>query len=161
MTECILEKQWSGEKATFPYRYLYGNIEGQFVFTVFWGECFRNTSSTIGLCTPGLWKQDVAELFFHDQNSERYFELNLAPSGAWWGCLFSSYRIVLTDPSIVLPIRIVQTKNSSSIFFKENFLIKLGINDPLVACTGMSAGEYLSLRSEKTAPDFHLRSIAR
>jgi hypothetical protein len=46
--------------------------------------------------TPELWRHDVGELFIKHATSEAYLEINLAPFGAWWASLFSSYR----DPVI-------------------------------------------------------------
>ena len=40
----------------------------------------------------GLWQHDVAEIFIGTVPGGPYYEFNLAPSGAWWGCRFSSYR---------------------------------------------------------------------
>lgn len=40
----------------------------------------------------GLWKFDVAEAFFFEPESNRYLEVNLAPSGSWWACWHSGIR---------------------------------------------------------------------
>jgi hypothetical protein len=40
----------------------------------------------------GLWHFDCAELFVGSSSSGRYFEINLAPNGAWWTCLFEGVR---------------------------------------------------------------------
>jgi hypothetical protein len=45
-----------------------------------------------GKFVEGLWEADVAEYFLCEQGSERYLEVNLAPTGAWWWCLFDGYR---------------------------------------------------------------------
>lgn len=44
-----------------------------------------------GEFVEGLWQMDVAELFCAGAGPE-YQEINIAPSGAWWSALFSSYR---------------------------------------------------------------------
>ncbi len=41
----------------------------------------------------GLWNHDVAELFIKDMQSDRYLEINLAPSGAWWSAEFYGPRM--------------------------------------------------------------------
>lgn len=45
----------------------------------------------LGEFREGLWERDVCELFL-DGSKEEYFELNLAPSGAWWSMRFKSQR---------------------------------------------------------------------
>lgn len=45
-----------------------------------------------GEFVEGLWAHDVIEMFVREPASERYFEINLAPTGAFWVCLFESYR---------------------------------------------------------------------
>lgn len=48
--------------------------------------------------TEGLWRHDVGELFLrHGEIGSRYLEINLAPGGAWWACLFDGYRNVLRE----------------------------------------------------------------
>ena len=41
----------------------------------------------------GLWRYDCGELFLADPASGRYLEINVAPNGAWWSCVFSGVRI--------------------------------------------------------------------
>ncbi len=41
----------------------------------------------------GLWRGDCGELWLASLESSRYIEVNLAPNGAWWTCVFSSPRI--------------------------------------------------------------------
>ena len=53
--------------------------------------------SNINAFTPELWRHDVGELFIRHSASEAYLEINLAPYGAWWACLFSSYRNPITE----------------------------------------------------------------
>ena len=40
----------------------------------------------------GLWRGDCGELWLASSESSRYIEVNLAPNGAWWTCVFSSPR---------------------------------------------------------------------
>lgn len=53
--------------------------------------CNHNLKS--GEYREGLWESDLVELFIKDDNNNNYFELNLAPGGAWWGCNFSAPRV--------------------------------------------------------------------
>ena len=60
------------------------------------------------LARPGkfqaeLWRYDVAELFIADPASERYFEFNLAPNGAWWSCEFTAPRVRAEEADIAMP----------------------------------------------------------
>ncbi|WP_353566255.1 hypothetical protein [Haloferula sargassicola] len=41
----------------------------------------------------GLWEHEAAELFVASPDRSRYLEINLAPQGAWWGCLFDAPRV--------------------------------------------------------------------
>ena len=47
--------------------------------------------------TPELWRHDVGELFIKHAANDAYLEINLAPFGAWWASLFSSYRNPIAD----------------------------------------------------------------
>ena len=40
----------------------------------------------------GLWRADCGELWLANPGSVRYLEINLAPNGDWWACVFSSPR---------------------------------------------------------------------
>ena len=40
-----------------------------------------------------LWRFDVAELFIADPIGGTYWEVNLAPNGAWWMCQFRDVRL--------------------------------------------------------------------
>ncbi len=41
---------------------------------------------------PELWRYDVAEIFLGQKSEAGYFEVNLAPNGAWWMCYFEKTR---------------------------------------------------------------------
>jgi hypothetical protein len=54
-----------------------------------------------GTFYEGLWEHDVAELFLVNPDNGFYWELHVAPSGAWWSCLFDEPRVraeVSNDP---------------------------------------------------------------
>lgn len=40
----------------------------------------------------GLWHFDCGELFLLQPATGRYLEINLAPNGAWWSCVFTDVR---------------------------------------------------------------------
>lgn len=47
-----------------------------------------------------LWKHDVGELFIKHAENDSYLEINLAPYGGWWACLFNGYREAASDPAL-------------------------------------------------------------
>ena len=49
----------------------------------------------------GLWRGDCGELFVLQPKTRRYLEINLAPNGAWWSCVFTAVRT--RDESIQPP----------------------------------------------------------
>ncbi len=49
----------------------------------------------------GLWRFDCGELFLVQPLTGRYLEINLAPNGAWWSCVFSGVRA--RDEAILPP----------------------------------------------------------
>ena len=52
-----------------------------------------DTSVQAGSFFEGLaWDNDCLELFIKDAVTERYQEFHVAPSGAWWTCLFDGVR---------------------------------------------------------------------
>jgi hypothetical protein len=55
-------------------------------------RAFFTREASEGEFFEGLWKFDCGELWLHDPKSGRYIELNLAPNGAWWSCVFESAR---------------------------------------------------------------------
>ncbi len=48
--------------------------------------------SSAGRFIEGLWHHDVVELFIAHPQRRRYLEINLAPNGAHWACLFDAPR---------------------------------------------------------------------
>lgn len=53
---------------------------------------FCDNSVQNGEFVEGLWVKDVAEFFLRDSETGEYQEFNISPMGAWWSCVFSSYR---------------------------------------------------------------------
>lgn len=47
--------------------------------------------------TPGLWEQDLIELFISNRTSGHYVEVNLSPAGARWAATFSAPRKKIAD----------------------------------------------------------------
>ncbi|MCB0353513.1 MAG: hypothetical protein KDD64_08320 [Bdellovibrionales bacterium] len=127
-------------------------------------------SLSSGQFREGLWKMEVAELFLKEDNSSRYQEFNLAPSGAWWSCLFQNYRKEATDgfvypsgtecfssvdstrwvASLALPLSELSIEISFSELSRANVCFILGAENR----------QYLSAApSPQEKPDFHLESL--
>ena len=63
--------------------------------------CFRAQRAKAPICHPAsragvfqeeLWEYEVAEFFLSHPENGSYLEVNLAPNGAWWACLFRAPR---------------------------------------------------------------------
>jgi hypothetical protein len=59
-------------------------------------------STELNQFCEGLWRADCGELWLASEISGRYIEINIAPNGAWWSCVFTSPRI--RDESCSPPI---------------------------------------------------------
>lgn len=115
----------------------------------------------------GLWEYDVGEIFISTCHDPRYQEFNLAPSGAWWSCLFSDYRTPapgFSPPSIVTTWHRHQPDRWQAAIEIPFSVIKLPFTDvtelKLNVCgiQGSSPRHYLSAAAISTpAPDFHHR----
>ena len=84
----------------------------------FTAGCCKNPNNSIAesnanAFTPELWRHDVGELFIKHATSDVYLEINLAPFGAWWASLFSSYREPITEATSA-PFRPVQLVTKTS-----------------------------------------------
>ncbi len=118
-----------------------------------------------GSFVRGLWDFDVAELFIYSTRADAYQEFNIAPSGAWWSCLFSGYReeskAAFSPP--VVTVEAVETTSGwnaaikvplSSLAFSVDALSDLRLNICLIQ--GKAPRNYLSAAFIETpAPDFH------
>lgn len=113
----------------------------------------------------GLWEYDVGEVFISHPATGRYQEFNLAPSGAWWTCLFSSYRTAEEKQPAVVPATIWQHSTAegwqaaieipiSGIHLPFRDLAELRFN--ICTIQGSSPRHYLSAATINTRePDFH------
>ncbi|HLO99733.1 MAG TPA: hypothetical protein VK171_14160 [Fimbriimonas sp.] len=50
----------------------------------------------------GLWRYDCGEVWLYAPSTGRYLEVNIAPNGAWWACVFSGVRV--RDTNCVPPL---------------------------------------------------------
>lgn len=99
-----IEKDWHGEPLQPPAAYALAMDAHRLWFIAH----HRRPARLHPLARPGkfqaeLWHHDVAECFLADPVSGRYFEFNLAPSGAWWSCEFTAPRVRAEEIDIVMP----------------------------------------------------------
>lgn len=87
------EQDWDGETVVPPVEFGFLLDSGMLRF-----RAQREASAT---CHPEsraggfqeeLWRYDVAEFFLSHPENGSYLEVNLAPNGAWWACLFRAPR---------------------------------------------------------------------
>ena len=88
-----VEQDWQNQPFDGGFSFLVATSPKEIYFTIqTLGFTNFNKNLEPSDFVSGLWEMDVAELFIKEDFSDRYFELNLSPSGAWWGCVFDSYR---------------------------------------------------------------------
>ncbi len=99
-----LSRDWHGDAISAPPRYLFALDATHFHFCATRsGPSTVHPSSTPGVFQAELWKSDVAEFFLRHPTSDDYLEINLAPNGGWWSCLFSAPRVRRTDREEPIP----------------------------------------------------------
>jgi hypothetical protein len=86
-------RSWDGDELVVPlqWRVAYDPDHLWFMASVP-GKAWFNAALGRGQFFEGLWEQDVAELFVMTDRG-LYQEFNVSPSGAWWSCRFSAYRV--------------------------------------------------------------------
>jgi len=110
----------------------------------------------------GLWSSDCAELFLVESGSKRYVELNLGPQGAWWGCVFSDYRVreaVLPPNAAMCFSKMSAGAWSAGLAIARDALgIRCALGPKTSAnITFVAAGRYFSFaKIDSKEPDFHL-----
>ncbi len=116
---------------------------------------------TKGEYVEGLWSADVIELFIFRDQDERYLELNLSPSGAWWAMGFREYRV--RDEAFSPP------SGTAQFFSRTNEHWRAALSIPIREIPNLSAsprfsgnicavlkGEFFSLAEHASGPpDFH------
>lgn len=117
-------------------------------------------SDSRGFC-EGLWKFDCGELFLLQPSTGRYLEINLAPNGAWWSCVFSGVRE--RDGATEPPRIEVSESEWSPIGWKASFVLPMS---EVVRCLGSSDNIFGNITAilggcpDKDVPLENLHTIA-
>ena len=163
-----LQNDWHGVAVTPALRCALRIVGSNLVFRSSRGaspSCSRN--QTLGQFIEGLWEEDVSEFFLCEQGTTRYLEVNLAPTGAWWWCLFDEYR-KRTNPQPPPPATVSATSIISANVWESSLSIPLSVlpfpippdRAPRINITGVITKperhflSYTKLQNDK--PDFHL-----
>lgn len=109
--------------------------------------------------TPELWKTTCFEAFLQPVGQNRYFEVNLASSGAWEAYEFSSYRSP-QPPQQTAKIQLTDFKKMNN-SIEAQFSIDdghLDWNCSLTAVIELKTTQkyYLATKHAGDKPDFHL-----
>jgi hypothetical protein len=126
-----------------------------------------------GEFVEGLWNESVVELFIHDLASNCYIELNLSPSGAYWGAVFHRYRERASEFRLeaeahveVIPegVRVTQVVPSDVILFNEFVIAQTAILSTDSGTKSYLTRKFASGESGESKlqvpPDFHRRELA-
>ena len=115
--------------------------------------------------TDGLWRSTCFEAFIQARPEGPYYELNLAPSGAWAAYRFDGYRHGMT-PVAAFPAPCIEVGSHEQVF-ELRACLDLGLLDDLPADVpwrlGLSAViqdtegamSYWALAHPAGRPDFH------
>ena len=127
------------------------------------GFCTVQGNPNFGDFTEGLWQGDVFEVFLFQPGSEKYWEINLAPSGAWWSRIFKSYRTPDVEQSRPNHPEIFREEKLRKLSIalrlkREDFEIReIDFPPQIMNLTAIVSGNHLTLAPPRTAwPDFHL-----
>lgn len=94
----LVEADWFGEVVTRPPAFVFGLDADDLHFRARREGAARvHPGARPGVFQAGLWKDDVAEFFLLDPRTGHYLEVNLAPNGGWWSCLFRAPRVPLEE----------------------------------------------------------------
>ena len=115
--------------------------------------------------TDGLWRHTCFEAFVRASADAGYFELNLAPSGAWAAYRFSDYRMDMAVAEEVPPPLIETRSGEQSLELSATLELgpAMGLLGELVWHVGLAAvieesgglKSYWALVHPPGAPDFH------
>ncbi len=94
-----LQHGWAHKNPPTQVMHILGASDEELFFAAQVSGKTHATHRLLGSFVEGLWEEDVAELFIAPDATERYWELNLSPDGAWWCCEFESPRVRASAPA--------------------------------------------------------------
>jgi len=86
-----IDQDWEGAPAPKRIAFLLGRTDKELLFGASFPAGLHGIGAP-GQFREGLWHGNVFELFVHSAESDKYCELNLSPTGAWWSMFFDGYR---------------------------------------------------------------------
>lgn len=161
-----LTRGWHGEPLPCFLEFLVALSPDALLFGGGAGEAPRcDRSLSAGQFLENLWEQDLLELFIGDPGSDRYFEINLAPTGAWWSCLFDRYR-ERSAPPLAPPAGASACSLISAGSWKAALSLPLASLPPWVSAGLQGHGNVCGIRGaprqfatfappQAASPDFH------
>jgi len=109
-----------------------------------------------------LWKATCFEAFIKNPNSKEYWELNIAPSGAWNFYYFSDYKKDMQEERRVLTPKVLfkQKRDEVYVNVEMNFTEKLfdgrgEFNLALILLNVEGKREFFTLNPKEGVADFH------
>lgn len=116
----------------------------------------------------GLWKHTCFEVFLGIPGAQRYWELNLSPSGEWNFYRFANYRHGQEIEKRITPPQIVAQMKQPDLYSLTASIDITEINelsDPHLLSLGISCViemrdqnlSYWAIQHNQVKPDFHLR----
>jgi len=109
-----------------------------------------------------LWKATCFEVFIKNQNAKEYWELNIAPSGAWNFYHFSDYKKKMQEESRVLIPKVIFKKERDEVyvnveidFTEKLFDEKVEFNLALILLDVERKRHFFTLNPKEGLPDFH------
>ncbi len=170
----IISTDWFGNKSKVVPRFVLAEDENKLHFAVFVNAKPNfNQSLASGSFVPGLWREDVAELFIRRAGGTEYLEFNLSPSGAWWSAAFNSYRAPSKNSATPNGIETQATHETNSwqgiisIPFSALTSVQTratGFEAQVCFISGENPRQYFStgssiIRTVDMEPDFHLAEL--
>jgi hypothetical protein len=111
-----------------------------------------------------LWQDTCFEFFVGIQESERYWEFNLSPSGDWNVYRFDSYRQGMQEETAFIELPFYVEKSDSFTLNLDVDLLKIvspkqGIDLAITSVVKQKNNQvtYWALVHKGTKPDFHIR----
>lgn len=107
-----LSRNWDGSQAQKRLLCVLAFDTKSFYFSACGFEAPREIAKTESAeFKQGLWEADVAELFISDAE-DRYQEINLSPSAAWWSATFNAPRKQNTESFNAFKVEASSRKNN-------------------------------------------------